>query len=62
MSKHGTPSVREWTPGHKTARGVQITLGLVIATVLVSFVKRLVLDVPHLAAGTVPRTPSTVVT
>jgi uncharacterized membrane protein YozB (DUF420 family) len=54
MSKYERGSVRRWTAGRKTARAVQITLGLVITIVLLSFVKRLVLDVPHLAAGTVP--------
>lgn len=54
MSEHVEPPVRRWTAGRKTGGAVQITLGLVIAIVFVSFIKRLVLDVPHLAAGTVP--------
>src|SRR5215210_6244296 len=54
MSKYEGPSVRRWTPGRKTAHSVQITLSLIIAVVLASFVKRLFIDIPHLAAGTVP--------
>jgi uncharacterized membrane protein len=54
MSKHEMSSVGRWTPGRKTARAVQITLSLIIAIVLASFVKRLFIDIPHLAAGTVP--------
>src|SRR3954451_3722510 len=37
-----------------TARSIQVTTGLVITIVLASFVKRLFIDMPHLAAGTVP--------
>src|SRR5215210_7824730 len=54
MSKYEGPSVRRWTPGRKTARAVQITLSLIIAIVLASFIKRLLMDLPHLAAGTLP--------
>jgi uncharacterized membrane protein len=54
MSTSRTTTVHKWTPGRKTARAVQIVLGLVIAIVLASFVKRLLIDLPHLAAGTVP--------
>jgi uncharacterized membrane protein len=42
------------TAGRKTALAFQITLGLVIAIVLASFLKRLLIDMPHLAAGTLP--------
>lgn len=54
MSKDKPPSVHWWTPGRKTARAVQITLGLIIAIVVASFVNRLLVDIPHLTAGTVP--------
>jgi uncharacterized membrane protein len=54
ISKYEGPSVRRWTPGHKTARAVQITLSLIITIVLASFIKRLLIDLPHIAAGTVP--------
>lgn len=46
--------VLRWTVVHKSARAMQITATLTIAIVLMSFVKRVVIDVPHLAAGTVP--------
>jgi uncharacterized membrane protein len=54
MPKYETSSVHKWTAGRKTVLAVQITLSLVIASVLVSFIKRLLIDLPHLAAGTVP--------
>jgi uncharacterized membrane protein len=54
MPNHKGSSGRWWTPGRKTARAVQIALGLVIAIVLASFVKRLLIDMPHIAAGTEP--------
>src|SRR4051794_22333900 len=53
MSKHEGASVG-WTAGRKTARAVQIALGLIIAIILASVVKRLLIDMPHIAAGTVP--------
>ena len=54
MSEYKGPAVQRWTPGRKTARAVHITLSLIIAIILASFVKRLVIDIPHLTAGTVP--------
>ena len=54
MSKHEGSSIGRWTPGGKTTRAVQITLSVIIAIVVASFVKRLLIDIPHLTAATVP--------
>ncbi len=40
--------------GRTTLRVVQITAGLLIAIAMVSVVKRFIIDVPNLAAGTLP--------
>jgi uncharacterized membrane protein YozB (DUF420 family) len=48
------PSGHRWIVGSKTARAVQVTLGVLIAIVLASFLKRLLIDMPNLAAGTLP--------
>src|SRR4051794_22542581 len=54
MSDNESLSVRGSSGRRRMARPIQVALGLVIAIVLASFVKRLVIDMPHLAAGTMP--------
>jgi hypothetical protein len=54
MTHHETSSISRWIPGRKTARAVQIASGLVIAIVLASFVKRLLIDMPRVTAATEP--------
>src|SRR5215210_855286 len=54
ISKYERPSRRTSALGRHAARAVQITLALIIAIVLASFIKRLLIDLPHLAAGTLP--------
>jgi uncharacterized membrane protein len=53
-STHNRRPGRRWTAGRKTARAVQITSGFLITIVLASFVKRLIIDMPHITAGTLP--------
>src|SRR3954447_11079945 len=54
MSENESLSVRGSSGRRRMARPIQVTTGLVITIVLASFVKRLFIDMPHLAAGTVP--------
>src|SRR3954452_16895050 len=54
MSENEGLSVRGSSGRRRMARPIQVTLGLVISIVLASFIKRLVIDMPNLAAGTVP--------
>src|SRR4051794_20969910 len=54
MSGIERSSVRRSTGPRVTAGSIQVTSGLVITIVLASFVKRLLIDLPHLTAGTVP--------
>jgi uncharacterized membrane protein len=54
VSTRNPRSGHRGTAGRKTARAVQITLGFLVVIVLASFVKRLVIDMPNIAAGTLP--------